>query len=213
MVPRARGEARAVVCAMSLLVAQTGCSRNDAPRAPDLPAPGPSGAPTLATDFTDKTADVMVIRQLTVLPGATGIDTNIAVRFHTPYITKGSRFEVKKLDAIAARARFVREDTGDVVPARGYGIETSGDPTAGREFALTPIRPLEIDQWYLLTIDEDQSLRVLNEHRDLPIPGHKKNGAEARPNQWRSLFRTGNPPRTDVVRAESPAYIHEPTVK
>jgi hypothetical protein len=105
--------------------------------------------------------------------------------FGTDYITKGSRFEVGKLESVAAASCFVSAG-GRIIQARGAEPEPFAPETAGHRFVLYPAAALEPDRWYALVLRTDRYLRVLDDAGISPSGGELVTG-------W--AFFSGSAPR------------------
>ena len=137
-------------------------------------------------------------------PGASVVGTSPSLRFHTPYVTKGSRFEVGRLEGIAHSACFVSE-MGELTPAYGEEPSTAGEPTQGHSFELRPLRPLQPNRWYRLVLELGPALRVRDTRASAsdfqaktPTEGGRSQvGTELR---WSQHFFTGSSPRIVAAR-------------
>lgn len=109
----------------------------------------------------------------------------------TPYVNKGSRFEVGRLDGVADASCFV-SDSGSIVTAHGSEPEKTGRTIEGHRFVLVPDAPLVPDEWYALLMAGDEVLRVSDEFGP-PVPG-SANGVARFP------FFNGSAPRIVAVR-------------
>jgi hypothetical protein len=109
----------------------------------------------------------------------------------TPYVNKGSRFEVGRLDGVAQASCFV-SDRGRIITAHGSEPDKTGRTIDGHRFVLVPDAPLSPDQWYALLLTGDDFLRVSDEFA-APVAGSA--GAVAR-----FPFFNGSAPRIVAVR-------------
>ena len=108
----------------------------------------------------------------------------------TPYVTKGSRFEVGKLDGIAQASCFV-SDSGATIAAHGSEPDKTRRATDGHRFVLRPDTPLAADHFYALLLSGDEFLRISDDFGAGPSP----DGGVAR-----FAFFNGSAPRIVAVR-------------
>lgn len=108
----------------------------------------------------------------------------------TPYVTKGSRFEVGKLDGIAQASCFV-SDSGSTIPAHGSEPDKTRRATDGHRFVLRPDTPLAPDHFYALLLSGDEFLRISDDFG----AGPSSAGGIAR-----FAFFNGSAPRIVAVR-------------
>ena len=150
-------------------------------------------------------------------PGASVDWAAPSLLFHTPYVTKGSRFQVARLDGIAASACFISA-TGEVTPAYGQELSTAGEPTQGHSFELRSQRPLQPNRWYRLVLELGPALRMhplfsatlqldLGKNSGVAAP----DAPDAAGGSWSQHFFTGSSPR--VVAARLIESEPEPTLQ
>ena len=132
-------------------------------------------------------------------PPLPALDGNVELWLRTPYVTKGSRFEVGKLDGIAQASCFVSA-SGTRVPAHGREPEKTGRETDGHRFELLPDSPLAADRWYSLLIRTDEFLRAADAYAPAPAPGNA-----AASDTWSWPFFNGSAPRIVAVRSHEAA--------
>ena len=157
--------------ALSGWVALCSCNAPDSStsaRADDVSVPGPRPASSTVDASVVARQPVVARRSHTVLvvtpefppplPGPEGFQFWL----RTPYVTKGSRFEVSKLDGIAQAGCFVSE-SGSTIPAHGSEPDKTGRTTDGHRFVLRPDAPLAADQWYELLLSGDEFLRIADD--------------------------------------------------
>lgn len=132
-------------------------------------------------------------------PPAPAHDAEFGFWLRTPYVTKGSRFEVGKLDGIAQASCFVSEG-GTTIAAHGSEPVKTGRETDGHRFVLLPDTPLVQDRWYSLLIGVDEFLRALD-----PFAAAADGAAVNKVSSW--PFFNGSAPRIVAVRTDDAAEV------
>lgn len=193
---RASKRALLVCVALAACDAREGTSRSEGSGARDGEPLGPPPPVALASHQLPvppphRSQTVLVVSP--AYPPLPAPDGNVEFWLRTPYVTKGSRFEVGKLDGIAQASCFVSAN-GKTVAAHGREPVKTARETDGHRFVILPDAPLIADRWYSLVLETDDFLRVSD--RFARTLSASATGALSWP------FFNGSAPRIVAVRSD-----------